>query len=432
MSNETLSTQDASKEGLARALALLESCSTEHGFFASTARVDNYNRIWARDGCVMGLAALLTDRMDLHQACRRTLCTLARHQGPHGEIPSNVDPRTGRVSYGGTAGRLDGNLWFVICSSEYGQRTGDHAILRELIEPLGRLRFLLGAWEYNNRGLLYVPLTGDWADEYLQTGYVLYDQLLYFAAQRALIDIETMMGMTIDQDARDRTRRLRNLIQANYWFGNDEVNLEDVYHEVLYAKARGASSRCANTYWAPFFSPGGYGYRFDTLANSLASLLGVADEHQAKSVDRHIAESVVQKEVMLLPAFHPVITSIDDDWNDLQMTFSYQFKNEPNEYHNGGLWPLVTGFYAASLARRGRKILAKHYTEGIHRANARAMEGEPWAFPEYLHGVQHKPGGTPRLGWSAAAAILAEAYLAGARLLAFEGESHAASGFDKN
>jgi hypothetical protein len=33
-------------------------------------------------------------------AFRKTLETLADHQGPHGEIPSNVDPRSGRVGYG--------------------------------------------------------------------------------------------------------------------------------------------------------------------------------------------------------------------------------------------------------------------------------------------------------------------------------------------
>jgi len=40
--------------------------------------------------------------------------------------------------------------------------------------------FLLGAWEFNNRGLLYVPATGDWADEYVHNGYILYDWAPYF------------------------------------------------------------------------------------------------------------------------------------------------------------------------------------------------------------------------------------------------------------
>lgn len=51
-----------------------------------------------------------------------------------------------------------------------------------MLDTLEQVRFLLGAWEFNNRGLLYIPPTGDWADEYMQSGYLLYDQLLYLQA----------------------------------------------------------------------------------------------------------------------------------------------------------------------------------------------------------------------------------------------------------
>jgi len=406
------------EEGRRRAVDLLDACATEDGFFATTVEVDNYRRVWSRDGCIMGLAALLTDRPPLHEACRRTLETLAGHQGPHGEIPSNVDVRTGRVSYGGTTGRLDGNLWFIICAGRYLDSTGDVEFLRKLAKPLARVRFLLGAWEYNNRGLLYVPVTGDWADEYLHNGYVLYDQLLYLEAQRNLIVIGEILDGERDPALERRVGRLVALIRDNYWLTRAGDPPKNIYHEVLYEKGRRAAHRCDDVYWAPFFSPVGYGYRFDTLANALASLLGVADRERSESVDRYVEGSVLDEEVMLLPAFHPVITPRDEDWSDLQMTFSYSFKNAPYQFHNGGLWPMVTGFYAASLALRGRTKLARRCLDGIHRANALPMEdaGAAWGFPEYLHGRDHTPEGTPRLGWSAAAAVIADAYLDGRRL----------------
>jgi glycogen debranching enzyme len=119
---------------------------------------------------------------------------------------------------------------------------------------------------------------------------------------------------------------------------------------------------------------------------------------------------------MLLPAFDPVITPKDEEWEDLQMTFSYTFKNAPYEYHNGGLWPLVTGIYAAGLAARGKTELARRYCEGIHGANRLKMNGREWSFPEYVHGEKHTPGGTSPMGWSAAGAILAEEYARGKRL----------------
>ncbi len=413
---------DLVREGHERALELLRTCASEDGFLATPSRRHNYRRVWARDGAVMGIAALLSGDDELVETTRRTLVTLARHQGPHGEIPSNVDPVTGRVSYGGTTGRVDAGLWFVLCAVEYWKRTTDEVFLGTVLQPLERVRHLLGAWEFNARGLLFVPPTGDWADEYVQSGYVLYDQLLYLQAQRGFAFVHEALHESPDHALEERVARLRHLIGANYWFDEDDSIPEDVYHEVLYAKGRGAAAHRAGRYWLPHFSPLGYGYRFDALANSLVSLLGVADNSQAEAVDEFVAGLPASGSANLLPAFHPVITPLDEYWDDLQMSFSYTFKNEPHEYHNGGLWPFVTGFYAASLAQRGKLEPARAYRDGIHRANSTPRDGEPgepWSFPEFLHGLTYEPGGAGPMGWSAAGAIIADAYLDGERAFAW-------------
>jgi len=403
-------------EGHERALGVLRACATEHGFLASPAKRHNYRRIWARDGCIMSLAALLSGSDDLVDAARQTLATLAAHQGPHGEIPSNVDPLADRVSYGGTTGRVDAGLWFTIACVEVWRRSGDDAFLEGVLRPLERLRALLGAWEFNARGLLYVPPTGDWADEYVQSGYVLYDQLLYLQAQRDMAAVHAALHGGADHALEERIARLTHLLRANYWFDEGQEELPaDIYHEVLYRRGREAAKHCRGTYWMPFFSPLGYGTRFDGMANGLASLLGVADEEQARAVDAHV-DDLLREDAMLLPAFDPVITPRDEYWDELQMSFSYSFKNQPHEYHNGGLWPVVTGFYAASLARRGRLERARELRDAIHRANQRGRDGEAWSFSEYLHGRTHEPGGTAPMGWSAAAAVIADAYVDGERL----------------
>jgi len=399
---------DSTSQGYEKAIELIRECASEDGFLASTTKRDNYRRVWARDGCIIGLAALLSGDEELCDTCRRTLQTLARHQGPHGEIPSNVDTAAGRVSYGGTAGRVDADLWFLICCGQYWRITGDDDFLRSMLESIEKVRFLLGAWEYNARGLIYVPLTGDWADEYVHNGYVLYDQLLYLQALRELAAVHRWAHGSRDHALQDRLCRLKHLIRDNYWIDGDGRVPDNVYHEVLYEKAASVAAGSRDRYFLSFFSPAGYGYRFDAMANVFASLLDVADDRQRAKIDEHIATKVVQKDVMLLPAFHPVITPKDEDWEELQMTFSHKFKNQPYEYQNGGLWPLVTGFYAADLARRDNADLAQQYLESIHRANAREIDGRPWSFPEFLHGQKHTPGGTPRQGWSAAAAIIAQ------------------------
>lgn len=399
--------------GREKALELLHSCSSPAGFLASPTDSANYRRVWGRDGAILGMAALLTGDGDLIETFRRTLETLAEYQGPHGEIPSNVDPAGGRVSYGGMAGRVDADLWFVIGCGEYFQVTGDEDFLERIIPAVEKVRFLLGAWEFNNRGLLYIPETGDWADEYIHNGYVLYDQALYLQVLRTLCAIRAHKHGSADHLLEERVSRLRHLIRDNYWFKDGDEVPDDVYHPVLYKKGRRAASHCATHYWVPFFSPHGYGYRFDGLANVLVSLLDISDDDRRASVDRYIETQLMDGGITLLPAFHPVIKPVDHDWEDLHITFSYTFKNRPHEYHNGGLWPMITGFYVADLARRGLTERATAYLARIHEANALEMEGEPWGFPEYVHGREGTPGGTRFQGWSAAGALIGHHALEG-------------------
>lgn len=407
-----ISTKEATQHGYHKAVALLHACSTDEGFIASPSARDNYRRIWGRDGAILALAALLTRDSELIDTARRTFMTLAKYQGPHGEIPSNIEPVSDRVSYGGTTGRVDTDLWFIIACGEYWRATGDDEFLEQLLPVLEKVRFLLGAWEFNNRGLIYVPLTGDWADEYLHNGYVLYDQLLYLQALRTLACAHASIHGTGDHGLLEKISHLRHLIRANYWFDSIAA-AEDAYHDVLYRKGLQAASHSNDRYWMASFSPSGYGYRFDALGNILASLLDVADDEQRNNVDEYIDHELAQGELPLLPAFHPVIEPVDEDWEHLQIMFSYTFKNKPYEFHNGGLWPMVTGFYVADLARRQKHQAAHHYLQAVHRANALTMDGEDWAFPEYVHGQKFTPGGTRQQGWSAAAAIIGHHALEG-------------------
>lgn len=405
-----ISQQPLFSEGYSMAERLLCQCSTPDGFIASLTEHDNYRRIWARDGVIVGLAGLLSGNDELIHTFRNTLTTLARYQGPHGEIPSNVDTSTQRVSYGGTTGRVDANLWFIIGCGEYWLATQDDTFLNEIMPHLEKTRFLLGAWEFNTRGLLYVPQAGDWADEYLHAGYVLYDQLLYLQAQRTLSTLHEFIHGSKDHNLHEKLTHLKHLIQANYWFHNGDGLPDDVYHEVLYAKGHAAVPHCGGEYWMPFFSPTGYGYRFDSFANVLASLLGVASAEQQTRVDGFI-NSIINPKLSLLPAFHPVIQPIDEDWKSLQMTFSFTFKNKPYEFQNGGLWSMLTGFYVADLAKRQQTQQATDCLLAIHRANQMAFGDQDWGFAEFIHGRTLHTGGTKQQAWSAAAAIIGQAAL---------------------
>ena len=52
------------------------------------------------------------------------------------------------------------------------------------------------------------------------------------------------------------------------------------------------------------------------------------------------------------------------------------------QYHNGGIWPMVGGFWVAALVAAGRKQQARAELLTL----ARACAVRDWAFTEWLHG----------------------------------------------
>lgn len=401
-----------------KSLQVLKNCSGEHGFFASSTKRHNYKRIWARDGAIVSLAALLTDDSDLHETVFKTLNTLKKYQGPHGEIPSNIEPTSPKISFGGTTGRVDSNLWFIIACYAFWKKFKDKSFLLEFMPTIERIIFLLGSWEYNNKGLLYIPATGDWSDEYIQHGYVLYDQLLYY---KALLSISEMYG-NIDKNKSDiivkKSQRLKSLIRNNFWFHNSKPKSSKAYHPIMYQKAWETSMQKSPwPYWMSFFSPIGYGYRFDGFANVLAALFSVADLKRANLTDKYISEEIVGDNIALLPAFFPVITDVDEQWKDLQTSFSFTFKNKPYEYHNGGLWPMITGFYVVYLAKNNKLKEAKKFSDGIDQANAMGKNASKWGFYEFVNSKTFEPGGKKNQCWSASAAVMATYALEGKYIL---------------
>ncbi len=76
--------------GYQKALELLRNATTPTGILASVTDIDNYQRVFARDGVICGLAGLVSGDEVVTAGLRSTLETLAESQGPHGQIPSNV------------------------------------------------------------------------------------------------------------------------------------------------------------------------------------------------------------------------------------------------------------------------------------------------------------------------------------------------------
>jgi glycogen debranching enzyme len=151
------------------------------GFLAAAKAGENYERIWSRDSAITALAVLLSEETALYPAIKQSILTLGAQQKENGLLPSNVGlNQAGQfvVSYGTLVGRVDAQTWWVIQSCLYLRETQDVELAALLLPKIERTFSLLESWEFNNRHLVYTPLGGNWADEYILTGYTLYDNLL--------------------------------------------------------------------------------------------------------------------------------------------------------------------------------------------------------------------------------------------------------------
>ena len=392
------------------ALDLLHRVSSEDGLLASPTDERNYRRVWARDGVVCGLAGLAAGDDRVVAGLRRTLAVLAENQGPDGQIPSNLridDGEAADVSYGGLAGRVDAVAWFGIGLAQYVHSTGDEAFGRRHAATARRGLRLLRTWEFNDRGLVYVPLGGDWADEYVLHGYVLFDQVLRLWAQRLF---EAVFG----EDA--RAERTARRIEATFR-PDPEVDPQTTYHP--HAWERYLNEHGAAAHWLAALSPSGYQARFDALSNALAVLLGLgteADRDRTLDAGEHIRR---ERPGRLVPAFWPPIREGDPQWTALTDNYRDVFSNRPGHYHNGGLWPMVNGWWGMALAAAGRTQAARNLLNAIHHANRvePGTDDDRFLFPEYRDAQAGLPHGTSPLGWSAAAPVLLAARLAGSSSL---------------
>lgn len=371
-----------------KALDLLISCSSEHGFLAAANETANYKRVWARDGVICGLAALASHNENLINTFRKTIETLAKYQHKNGTIPSNVLIESDRidVSYGGLAGRVDAVTWFIIGVCQYAFYKKDATFFENYESHIQKCLHLMEAWEFNNKHLMYVPLSGNWADEYITDGYVLYDQLLRIWA------LKSYNYFAKNDDILLKIQSIQKQIELNF-IPNDK---KEKYHEKAYGTAK------ISEFMPCSLSPAGYKTQFDAFANSLALMLNIGSENFQNSILGYSIFLAKQTNFKLLPAFWPPIQPSDLDWNLLKNNCKFEFRNYPNEFHNGGTWPMVNGFYGLALLEKDKIDEAKILLEKINNAN----DIEDFGFYENFNTETEAPNGVRGCAWSGAATIM--------------------------
>ncbi len=371
-----------------KSIELLRKASSTNGFLASALDISNYKRVWSRDGVICGLAALASGDDELIKTFEKTIHTLAAHQHEIGTIPSNVafKGKKVEVSYGGLAGRVDAVTWFIIGVCQLAHYKQDHQIVETYKSHIDKCLALLNAWEFNNKHLMYVPLSGNWADEYITDGYVLYDQLLRLWALKSYNHFEN------NKDVSNKIIAIEEQLYINFIGDSDSDKFHPRAYEAMDKKS----------YLPASFSPSGYKTQYDAFANSLFVMLDLGTQELRENIISYSQDLLSKTRLKVLPAFWPPVMEEDEEWNLLKDNCKYEFRNFPYEFHNAGSWPMVNGFYGLALAHMGHDNIAQELLKNVNRLN----EQKEFSFYENFHTKTGEPIGVPKCAWSAAGAVI--------------------------
>lgn len=329
-----------------------------------------YPEPYTRDLMFSILGIAVSGNQKLLDSIRKVLEMLAKNQTQRGHIASLVHDREDR-------GASDTTPLFLFGIGIYRRVTGEKDFLYDAVEKA------LTWMEYqspSDRHLIAQQPTSDWRDEQWVTGYGLYVNTLVYSYLRLLGKHEKADVM--------RHEMSRFTITG----GSNHHHV----HEGLVVKHK------------PYFAFWSYkihsSERFDLLGNSLAILSGIASPSRADEMISWIEDECTEMRnrnelaVNLPPNFFPFIKPEDPDWHP-----RYTLFNKPGEYHNGGIWPFIAGFYVAALVAAKRYYLAEEKLVALAQLNKSSSSGNvSFGFNEWIKAQDGKPMGQDWQTWSAA------------------------------
>jgi len=329
-----------------------------------------YPEPYTRDLLISSLGILISGNKKLIQSLRRVLDTLAKNQSPLGHIPSLVHDREDR-------GASDTTPLFIMTVALLRQVTDESDFLEQAVQKAAK-------WmEYQspaNRSLVAQLPTSDWRDEQWVLGYGLYVNNIVYTYLK-------LLGQN-EEAAKFKEAMGRFTIKG-------EIKPRRV-HEGLVLR------------YKPYYALWSYkvhkSERFDLLGNSLAILSGIASPTRAKHIIYWVeSECALMRKreeltVDLPPNFFPYVRPGDQDWMP-----RYEKYNQPGEYHNGGIWPFICGFYIAALVAAGRYKLAEKKLLALTNLIQPAREADvEFGFNEWHRAQDGTPQGQDWQSWSAA------------------------------
>jgi hypothetical protein len=343
-----------------------------HGPFHGLPRTAGwgYPEPYTRDLMFSILGIAVSGNRKLIESIRKILKTLAKNQTEHGHIPSLVHDKEDR-------GSSDTTPLFLLGVGIFRKLSGESGFLNKAVEKA------LVWMEYqspSDRYLVAQQPTSDWRDEQWVTGYGLFVNTLVYSYLQLL-------------GKHERAKMVRKEMKRFTITGG---TIHHHVHEGLVVKHK------------PYYAFWSYkihsSERFDLLGNSLAILSGIASPSRAEEMISWIEEECAgmrtrgELAVDLPPNFFPFIKPEDPDWHERYSSF-----NNPGDYHNGGIWPFICGFYVAALVAAKKYTLAMEKLIVLTNCNKISnTENVDFGFNEWLKAQDGKPKGQDWQTWSAA------------------------------
>ena len=332
-----------------------------------------YPEPYTRDLLFSLLGIGVSGNEELMKSIRRVLRTLAKNQTEHGHIPSLVHDKE-------DLGASDTTPLFLLAIGIFRKITGERKFLQNAAQ---KALTWMAHQSPADRCLVAQQPTSDWRDEQWVIGYGLYVNTLAYSYLRLFKQYERA-----DQLYKE---------MRHFTITGDVIHRH--VHEGLVVPHK--------PYYA-FWSYKVYSSeRFDLLGNSLAILSGIASPTRAEEMIAWIeaeCQNMRKKGQLALdlpPNFFPFTKPGEPDWYP-----RYEKFNMPGEYHNGGIWPFIAGFYVAALVAAKKYRLAEEklaaLTKVIKTSNRRLNQNLKFGFNEWLKAQNGKPMGQNWQTWSAA------------------------------
>jgi glycogen debranching enzyme len=368
-----------------QALALLQRNLTPQGILAATrsgaSEARRYTRIFGRDAAICALAMCGSGIDALERGAVASLDALAAQQAANGQIAKYVDPQ-GQDADFWYLGCIDATLWWLLAADHVRR----HGPLPGSADRWNReitlaLQWLL-AQEHQRLRLLQQNEASDWADIMPRSGYVLYSNALWVA-------VKHRFGLA----GADVTRH-----HANHLFHPFQRDLPD-YHRARLLQHYARRNRQDPGLYLSFVNFATAGDEGDVFGNLLAIVHGMAGGSMGHRIVATLRAAQAADPWPVRVVLHP-LSRADELWRPYM---GRHRQNHPHQYHNGGLWPFVGGYWVLALARLGRRDLARRALQALAQANAAA----DWRFTEWFHGRTLAPMGMAGQSWNAATLLLA-------------------------